>query len=169
MEEKLCQEFWETMCGGMKTGAASGLHDYFPKLKASLKALDLTSAYWSWSASSSYIHVLLCGARGFGQIQFTMKGITPRDKTWNHTIHLSVLPWSEVTGFTQNFIREGPSRREDELVLRTAELCLRSVDPISLLPAQDMDNSGGVRVVENKVEPFTDLTVFIGAVIAAQH
>jgi len=174
VDEKLFNNFWKVVCDGMGSGAAIALRDYHPKLEASLQALDLTSAYWSWSSSlfQPQSHLLLCGATGLGRMKLEMKSAqTPGEPwPWSHTIDLWVLPWSEVTDITQHFIPERRGGYESrELRLSKADLCVRSGFHLDLLPAKDMDRCGGVRVLRDTVEPFTDLRVFVAAVIAAQR
>ena len=169
MEERLFSEFWKVVQGKLHSDAARALREYFPKLEASLKALDLTSAYWSWSSSHSQTHLLLCGAMGFGRMEIEMQSAQTPENTWSHTISLSVLPWSEVTEIKQNFSRGGHSGDDPPGQLSEAVLSIRSGSPISLLPAPNMDRRGGVCVADNKVESFTDQTVFVAAVIKGQR
>ncbi len=169
MKEELFSKFWEDVSDSIGLGAGGVLRDYLPRLEASLKALDVTSAYWSHGPSAWPARVLLCGSGGFGRMEIGMKESKTPVYTWSHEIRLWVIPWSEVTGITQNFIREGYGMEISELRLSEAVMSRRSGEPISLLPATDMTNFGGIRALGDTVEPYNDLAVFIGAVIEAQR
>ena len=169
MKEELFSKFWETVSDSIGIGAGGALRDYLPRFEASLKALEATSAYWSHGLSASPVQVLLCGSGGFGRMEIEMKKSKTPEYLWSHEIRLWVLPWSEVTGITQNFIRESCGMEPSVLRLSEAVMSRRSGPPISLLPATDMTNFGGIRALGDTVEPYNDLAVFIGAVIEAQR
>ena len=168
MKEELFSKFWEDVSDSIGFDAGEVLRDYLPRLKASLKALDVTSVYWSHGPSPWPAQVLLCGSGGFGRMEFERKGSKTPQYEWSHELRLRVLPWSEVTEITQNFIREGDGMEPSVLRLSEAVMSRRSGESIRLLPATDMTNSGGIRALGDKVERYNDLTVFIGAMIEAQ-
>ncbi len=169
MKEELFSKFWEDVSESVGFDAGGVLRDYRPSLEASLKALDVTSAYWSHGPSAWPAQVLLCGSGGFGRMEIGRKESETPGYAWSYEIRLLVLPWSEVAGITQNFIREGDGIPPSVLRLSEAVMCSRSGERISLLPAADMNQSGGIRALADTVEAYHDLAVFIGAVIEAQR